>query len=279
MTAPFDTTKPSVARMYDYWLGGRDNFEVDRRAAEAVRELRPNVAEQALDNKRFQTRAVSHVAAQGVRQFLDIGSGLPTSPVRTRISAPPPWRATHEAAGTAVDGPMVAYVDNDPVAVLHSRTLLAGGDPRIVAVDGDMRDPAAILADPGIRSAGFDVTAPACVILACVLHFADAATARGIMATLAGALAPGSYFIVSVGFAGGQAGADFARTYNAQNGPRIYAHSWEEITALFGGLELMEPGIVDSAAWRPGPADGAREDREEREETASMIAAAVARRP
>jgi S-adenosyl methyltransferase len=88
MTIPFDTTKPNMARMYDYWLGGKDNFEADRKAAEAVRELRPNVAEQAFANKKFLTRAVSYVAAQGVRQFLDVGSGLPTSAVVADGAAP-----------------------------------------------------------------------------------------------------------------------------------------------------------------------------------------------
>jgi len=271
MTAPFDSSKPNVARMYDYWLGGKDNFEADRRAAEAVRELRPNVAEQALDNKMFQTRAVIHVARQGVRQFLDVGSGLPTSPVKAAGDRPL-WQATHEAAQSAIADPVVAYVDNDPVAVLHSQTLLAGGRQAVIATIGDMRDPAAILADADVRRAGFDLAAPACVILACVLHFVDAQTAQAIVASFARALAPGSYMIVSVGYAKGQDGADFARTYNTQNGQRIYAHTWEQITALFDGLELVPPGIVDAAIWRPQWREKARAGR------SNMIAAAVARR-
>jgi SAM-dependent methyltransferase len=273
--ASFDTTKPNIARMYDYWLGGKDHYEADRRAADAVRELRPNVAEQALDNKRFQTRAVTYVAGQGVRQFLDIGAGLPTSPAvapASEVQEAPAWLATHEAAGAAVADPVVAYVDYDPVAVLHSKALLAHGSSRVVAVAGDMRDPAEILANEEIRAAGFDLNAPACVILACVLHFADWPAARGIVTTLARALAPGSYLVVSIGYARGQEGDSFARTYNSQNGPRIYAHSWEQITALFDGLDLVVPGIVDSALWRAeqpvtGPA-----------ERSNMIAAAVARR-
>src|ERR1700729_1574299 len=97
----FDTSIPHPARMYDYWLGGKDNYEADRAAAEAVRAQRPNIADQALDNKRFQTRAVTYAAGQGVRQFLDIGSGLPTSPVRTEGAAPL-WLATHEAARAVI---------------------------------------------------------------------------------------------------------------------------------------------------------------------------------
>jgi O-methyltransferase involved in polyketide biosynthesis len=271
MTKPVDTSKPNMARMYDYWLGGKDNFEVDRKAAEAVRRLRPNVAEQALDNKRFQTRAVTYAASHGVRQFLDIGSGLPTSPVRTP-GAEPLWLATHEAARAVVPDAMVAYVDHDPVAVLHSQALLGGGRREVVAVAGDMHDPAGILTHAEIRAAGFDLDAPACVVLACVLHFVDAETAQGIVSTLVRALAPGSYVVISVGFGRGQAGTDFASRYNAQDGPRIYAHSWEEITGFFAGLELVPPGIVETSAWQPGQPDTGLDER------SNMIVAGVGRR-
>jgi O-methyltransferase involved in polyketide biosynthesis len=246
---PIDASKPNIARMYDYWLGGQDNYEADREAAEAVRRQHPAVADQALDNKRFQTRAVTFVAEQGVRQFLDIGSGLPTSPVRAE-SEEPSWLATHEAARAVIPDAMVAYVDYDPAAVAHSQALLATGSSQVVAVGGDMRDPEAILADPGIAAAGFSLADPACVILCCVLHFLDAGTAKGAVAKLARALAPGSYVIISVGFSKGRGGDEFARTYNAQDGPRIYSHSWEEITAMFDGLELVPPGLTNSAAWR-----------------------------
>jgi len=256
-----------MARMYDYWLGGKDNYEADRKAADAVRKFRPNVAEQALDNKGFLTRAVGYVAAQGVRQFLDIGAGLPTSPSASGAG----WAATHQAAERVTAGPFVAYVDNDPVAVAHSRALLIGGAPHVVAVAGDMKDPAAILADGDIRAAGLDLTAPACVILACVLHFADAATARAIVSGFTGAMAPGSYVIVSVGFARADA-ADFASTYNSQHGARIYAHSWGEITGFFDGLDLVPPGIVDSADWQPGPPPAGQGPAKD-----SFIAAGVAR--
>jgi hypothetical protein len=276
VTIPFDTSRPNVARMYDYWLGGKDNFEADRQAAEAVRQTRPNVAEHALDNKRFQTRAVSYVAGQGVRQFLDVGSGLPTSPARAagpgQADAEPLWQATHEAARAVVPDAMVAYVDHDPVAVRHSQALLAEGNDQVVALSGDMRDPAAILADDVIAAAGFDLAKPTCVILACVLHFVDPDTARGIATTFTRALAPGSYLLISVGWARGQAGQDFASTYNAQDGPRIYPHSWEQIGDLFGGLELLPPGLVDAGDWEPGPPVST-------EDKTSMIVAGVGRVP
>jgi SAM-dependent methyltransferase len=269
---PVDATKPNIARMYDYWLGGKDNYEADREAADKVRERRPNVADQALDNKRFQTRAITYVAGQGVRQFLDIGSGLPTSPARDDGAAPL-WLATHEVARAVNPDAVVAYVDYDPVAVAHSEALLAAGSSRVVAAGGDMRDPEAILSCDEIRRAGFDPAVPACVILCCVLHFLDAKTAKDVVTRFARALAPGSYLIISVGFGPGRAGDEFASTYNAQDGPRIYAHSWEEIEAMFDGLELVPPGITDSATWQAEWPLGAPAEQD------SMILAAVARRP
>ncbi|MGP7998990.1 MAG: SAM-dependent methyltransferase [Streptosporangiaceae bacterium] len=267
---PLDVTKPNTARMYDYWLGGKDNYAADRDAAEAIRRQRPSIAQQALDNKRFQTRAIGHVAARGVRQFLDIGSGLPTSPVQAG-GAKPLWLATHQAARAVIPDAMVAYVDHDPVAVTHSQALLASGTSQVVAVAGDMREPEKILADPAIAAAGFSLAEPACVVLCCVLHFLDAATARDVVARFSRALAPGSYLIISVGYAPGQAGAQFASTYNAQDGTRIYAHTWAEITALFDGLDPGPAGLVDAASWPAGPRDTTAEPT-------SMIAAGVARR-
>jgi hypothetical protein len=268
---PLDVTKPNTARMYDYWLGGKDNYVADREAADAIRRQRPNIAQQALDNKRFQTRAIGYVAEQGVRQFLDIGSGLPTSPVQGEGAAPR-WLATHEAARAAVPDAVVAYLDHDPVAVAHSQALLASGSDQVVAAGGDMRDPDAILGDPALRGAGFSLAEPACVVLCCVLHFLDAAAARDVVARFSQALAAGSYVIISVGYAGGQAGAQFASTYNAQDGSRIYAHSWAEITALVDGLDLVPPGIVDAASWPEGQLQTTPAGPD------SMIAAAVARR-
>jgi SAM-dependent methyltransferase len=246
---PVDESKPNNARMYDYWLGGTHNYPADRAAADAVRARRPNIADQALDNKQFQTRAVSYAAGQGVRQFLDIGSGLPTSPGHA-AGTRPLWLATHDAARSVVPDAVVAYVDLDPVAVQHSRALLAGGSPQVVAVAGDVRDPRAILAGEEIRAAGFRLDQPACVVLACILHFLDAPAAQGVAHSLVQALAPGSYVAISVGYAPGPAGDDFARAYNAQDGSRIYAHSKDEIAAMFDGLELLPPGLVDAAFWR-----------------------------
>jgi len=157
------------------------------------------------------------------------------------------------------------------MAVLHSQALL-GGRPGVIAVGGDMRDPEAILGRDELRAAGLDPGAPACVVLACVLHFVDAPAARGIVSALLGALAPGSYLVISVGFGRGRAGTDFASMYNAQDGQRIYAHSWEEITGMFAGLELVPPGVVDATAWHPGQPDAGLG------EPSNMIVAGVGRR-
>ncbi len=269
---PLDVTKPNVARIYDYWLGGKDNYEADRAAAEAIRQRHPEVPGQALDNKKFQTRAISYVARQGVRQYLDIGSGLPTSPVRAE-GTDPLWLVTHEAARAVVPGALVAYVDHDRVAVAHSQALLASGSPQVVAAAGDMREPEAILASERIRAAGFSLAEPACVILCCVLHFLDAAEARRVLRTFGQALAPGSYMILSLGYEKRRREGDFASLYNAQDGSKIYAHSWEQITAFFDGMDLVPPGIVDCATWLPERPEGPPSDQD------SMIAAGVARRP
>jgi O-methyltransferase involved in polyketide biosynthesis len=248
--AVFDTTKPNIARMYDYWLGGKDNFEVDREAAEAVRASRPDVADLALENKKFLTRAVGYVAGQGVRQFVDVGSGLPTSPLRAP-GAHPLWRATHEAARAAETDAMVAYVDSDPVAVRHSQALLADDGKRVVAIQGDLTDPRAVLAHEEVLGAGLDLSEPACVVLGCVLHFVPGDIARQSVAAFADAMAPGSYVVISVGFDATPApDGDFADAYNAQAGPAIYRQSRDGINALFTGLDVLPPGVVDAAAWR-----------------------------
>jgi SAM-dependent methyltransferase len=274
---PGDETTPNSARMYDYWLGGTDNYPADRAAADAVAARRPEIAEQSRSNKRFQTRAVTYVAGQGIAQFVDIGAGLPTSPPAARpgagAGAAPGWRSTHEAARAVIPDAVVAYADQDPVAVAHARRLLAGGSARVVAVRGDARDPAAILADDDLRRAGFDPAAPACVLLCCLLHFLDAPAARAVVRGVAAALAPGSYVIISLGFAPGTAGDDFARVYNAQDGPRVYAHSWAQITALFDGLDLVPPGLADVVDWRPGGRAAAGAG------PSTMIVGGVGRRP
>jgi hypothetical protein len=167
---------------------------------------------------------------------------------------------------------VVAYVDNDPIAVGQSRLLLSGGRRGVLATIGDLRDPAAILGNADILGAGLDLSTPACVIFAAVLHFVDAETAHHVVAAITAALAPGSYVVISVGFVKSRAGDEFVRAYNAQNGARLHAHSREEITALFDGLELVPPGIVPAALWRP------QSGEQVAGEQSNMLMAGVARR-
>ena len=147
-----DPAKPNIARIYDYLLGGTANFPADRDEAARLLAADPQLAELARCNRAFLTRAVTYVAGQGVRQFIDVGAGLPTSP------------STHETAETALPGPRVAYVDNDPVVVSHTRGLRPRS-ARVVALPGDLRDPAAILQDPVLTSL-IDLAEPVCVLLA-----------------------------------------------------------------------------------------------------------------
>ena len=279
MSESEDGVRPNVARIYDYWLGGTDNFEVDRQAGQAIAAVRPGIAGHARENKQFLTRAVTWLAARGVRQFLDVGAGLPTSPARDGAAAPL-WRATHEAARAVVPGATVAYLDHDPVAVEHSRRVLAAADSAgvvtsggVVATGGDMLEPEAILADPAVRAAGFDPAEPAAVLLACVLHFVPEPVARDVVARFHRALAPGSCLVVSIGHGQGQAGQDFTRTYNSQDGSRIYSHTLDEFAAWFDGLEILPPGLVDVTAWRPRRPEDSRAGRE------TMIVGGVARKP
>ena len=135
----FDTARPNIARVWDFWLGGKDNFAVDRELAEKMLAVHPASARMARENRQFLGRAVSHVAARGVRQFIDVGAGLPTA------------LNTHDIAQRAAPQARVAYVDNDPVVISHARALLAKS-PEVIAVPGDMRDPAGILWDAGLTA-------------------------------------------------------------------------------------------------------------------------------
>ncbi len=243
-----DTRTPNVARMYDYFLGGKDNFAADRAAAEQIIALAPGVPAAARRNRAFLRRAVRFLVGVGIRQFVDIGAGLPTQ------------RNVHEIAHLLAPAASVVYVDNDPVVVCHGRALLAGSE-KVNVVQGDLRRPDEIVAEPGLR-AYIDFAEPVAIMLLALLHFIpDSAGPAAILARLREAMAPGSYLVVSHGAVapGAKAAA------NATEGKAVYERasaavtprSWEEIRAFFDGLELIEPGLVPVAQWRPdGPAVG-----------------------
>ena len=229
---PFDPAKPNIARVWDYWLGGVENFAADRELAQKMLAVHPVSAQMARENRQFLARAVSYVAARGIRQFIDVGAGLPTA------------LNTHQIARRVNPQARVAYVDNDPIVISHARNLLAKS-PGVIAVPGDMRDPQRVLADAGLADL-IDLTEPTCVIMSGVLHFAEPGIARDVAAAFARAIAPGSYVVISVGFGNPSEAQTFTSTYTAAP---IYVHSQEEILGFFGGLELVPPGLVPVRYW------------------------------
>jgi len=239
-----DTTKAHPARVYDYWLGGKDNFAADRVLAERAAANAPEVTMACRENRAFLGRAVRMLAGQGLRQFIDIGTGFPT------------MGNSDEAAHSVNPDAHVVCVDNDPVVLAHSRALLSRRSPdRTTVVEGDLRDPEAILADPDLRAA-IDFGQPVVLLLVAILHFLrDSDDPAGIIAAFRRAMAPGSYLVLS------HATYDFnikvlnnSRVYNDATAPFI-PRSRAQILGLLSGFDLIEPGLVDAAHWRP---DGTR---------------------
>jgi hypothetical protein len=244
MTSRFDPAIPHPARIYNVWLGGKDGLAADRKAAAEVAACRPQVVAGARANRAFLGRSVRYLAGeQGIRQFLDIGPGLPA------------LGNTHDVAQAIAPESKIVYVDNDPLVLAHARALLTSKTGGICEhVDADLRDPEKILAEAG-RTLEF--TRPAAVILTAVLHFlTDADDPAGVVATLAAALVPGSFVAIShltSDFAPDAVTAGVA-AYNALVPARITARSHAQVTALFGGLPLVAPGIVPVSEWRPAHA-------------------------
>jgi S-adenosyl methyltransferase len=236
-----DTDRGNIARIYDWWLGGKDNFRMDRKVGAAVAEQAPWVVDAARANRAFLQRAVTFVAGEGVDQFLDIGAGLPT------------MDNVHQIARRANPASRVVYVDNDPVVLAHARALLEI-DESTVIVMGDARDPAAILGDPVVRG-HLDWGRPIGVLLVAVLHFltdtdGPAATVRAFR----DALPPGSYLVLSHATGPGQSlpgDLDAAvATYQAQAAAFV-PRTRDQVAALLGGWDLLPPGLVGVSGWRP----------------------------
>jgi O-methyltransferase involved in polyketide biosynthesis len=240
-----DTRQPHPARIYDYWLGGKDNFAADREVAEKVAQVAPWVISGARGNRRFLTRAVRDLARAGIRQFLDVGSGLPSS------------GNVHEVAQGVDPACRVLYVDNDPIVLVHARALLAG-DERTVVVAGDARDPVGLLADPVVRG-HLDWSRPVAVLFVAVLHFLDGDEPARILAQVRERLVPGSYLVVShvADLPDTVEGPDRAAATKAA--ADLYAglaapfvlRAPEQVAALFTGFDLVEPGLVPAHRWRP----------------------------
>ncbi|MFF4544761.1 SAM-dependent methyltransferase [Streptomyces sp. NPDC001406] len=239
-----DTSRPHPARIYDYLLGGKDNYEVDREAGEELAAAAPEVRIGVRANRAFMQRAVQYVVGSGVRQILDVGTGLPTSP------------NVHEIAQDAAPDVRVAYVDNDPIVSAHGNALLSrSGSTSIVL--GDLRDPRAIVDHPDVRQV-IDFDEPVALLLVAVLHFlTDAEQPTEVVATLRDALSPGSFLVLS------HATGDFADRSGAQ---AIYnratatlnLRSRAEVERFFDGFELIEPGLAQVPFWRPDAPPPAR---------------------
>jgi hypothetical protein len=239
--AHFDPLVAHPARVYSVWLGGKDHFPADRRAAKKVAACRPQVVAGALANRAFLARVVRYLAGPcGVRQFLDIGPGLP---------AP---GGTHAVAQALAPESKIVYVDNDPVVLAHARALLTStGQGACKYVGADLRNPETILTE---AARTLDFTRPAAVILVAVLHFIpDADDPAGIVAALAAGLAPGSFVAIShlTGDFAPDAVSSGVAAYNAMVPAGITARSRAQVTALFGALSLVPPGVVPVAEWRP----------------------------
>jgi SAM-dependent methyltransferase len=238
-----DMTRPNVARIYDFLLGGKDNFAVDREAARQLIEAIPDVAAIARDNRSFLGRAVRYLAIEsGIRQFLDLGSGLPTQ------------ANVHELAQGVAPDARVVYVDNDPVVASHGRALLASGD-RVGMVFGDLRDPADILRHPEVAGL-LDLARPVAVLCTSTLHFvADQAGPHKIVAEYRDRLAPGSYLAITHGTLEDDPGGEVAaaeRVYR-QASSQLHVRSLPDVLRFFEGFGLVEPGLTWITQWRPEP--------------------------
>lgn len=238
----FNTSVPNVARIYDYLLGGKDNFGADRQAAEELLEAVPDAAVAARQNRDFLRRAAGFLARDcGIRQFIDIGTGLPT---RGNV---------HEIVQHFTPDAHVLYVDNDPVVVTHAQALLAD-NATTVAINRDLRDPDQILSHPALRAL-IDIAAPVAVLLIAVLHFVkDSDGVYEIVQRLKDAMAPGSYLVVShvTGDDLPAEAAERARElYENSTAPGV-VRTHQEITRFFDGLEIVPPGVVNVSSWRAG---------------------------
>lgn len=240
-----DTSRPSVARMYDYYLNGKDNFQVDRDAVDQVEAAMPEIRQLAWENRAFLRRSVRYMARQGIDQFIDIGSGLPTV------------GNTHEIARQVIPDARVVYVDIDPVVAAHGRVLLAADDSTTVAT-GDMRRPDEVLRHPETTRL-IDFTRPVGVLLIAMIHFIELEDRERIMGHLRDALPAGSHLTATHVTTDGHAADAVAKIEDvyATTPTPIFFREKAEIARFFDGFELADPGLVTVDAWRPDPEDPA----------------------
>jgi hypothetical protein len=233
-----DMTKPSTARIYDVLLGGKDNFEVDRAAAQVAIEASPDVPRAARENRAFLGRAVRFAIRAGIRQFIDLGTGLPTQ------------GHVHEVAHALAPDARVVYIDNDPIVLTHARALLPAAETTAV-VQADVREPESVLSHPTVR-ARIDFGLPVAVLMVAVLQFATDTETEKAVSAFREAIVPGSYLIVSHTTTEGhpEVGEQARRAWNDTE-TKIQSRTRAQVQALFDGFDLIEPGVVWVPQWRP----------------------------
>ena len=241
-----DTSRPHPARVYDWWLGGKDNYPVDEALARKILEVDGTVLRGARANRRFMTRAVRTVAEAGIRQFLDIGTGIPTEP------------NLHQVAQGIAPEAKVVYADNDPIVLRHAEALLGGtSEGSTTYAHADIRDLDTVLARAG---ESLDLTRPVALSLVALTHYLDddpdGDDVHGLVARYVDALAPGSYLILSqVTPDLSPADIEKATAHFHRSGLPFYPRSLAEFRRFFDGLELLGPGMIPASGWRPDPED------------------------
>ena len=240
-TMSIDTSVAHVARVYDYWLGGKDNFAADRRAGEQAIQAYPDIVYSVRANRAFLARTVRYLAAEaGIRQFLDIGTGIPTA------------NNTHEVAQSVAPGSNVVYVDNDPVVLTHARALLVSGDQgHTNYIDADLRDTGRILAEAALT---LDFSQPVAIMLMAILqHIDEAEDPNAIVSSLLAAVPPGSYLTISHPAAdlAAQQMAQMAERLNKLMAEKVTFRTRAQVAPFFEGLAMVEPGLVRVQEWRP----------------------------
>jgi len=236
-----DTTVSHSARIWNYWLGGKDNFAVDREAGDRVAAMLPIIVAQARADRAFLGRAVRYLAGQeGIRQFLDVGTGLPTAD------------NTHQVAQRTAPEARIVYVDNDPLVLAHARALLTSSPEGVCDyVEADLREPEKILAE---AARTLDFAQPVALLLLGVLHhISDTGQAQELVGRLTAALAPGSFLAInhSTSAVSGAAMEEAVAHWNRVGTPSMTLRSPQQIARFFDGLDLLEPGVVSCSRWRP----------------------------
>jgi hypothetical protein len=237
----FDTSNPQTARIWNYWLDGKDNYPVDRQVGDQILEAFPAIVENARASRAFLGRAVRYLAGEaGIRQFLDIGTGLPTAD------------NTHQVAQRVAPESRIVYVDNDPLVLTHARALLTSTPEGATDyIDADLRDPDAILRE---AARTLDFTRPVAVMLMGILgHIADDDQAQSIVKRLMAAVPSGSYLTMNDGTDTSEEVVEAARIWNQSANPTYHLRSPDRIARFFDGLELVKPGVVSPPRWRPDP--------------------------